>query len=80
MDLIIDNIQSGCGYNRDITSIQLIIAARTKYNNMIEDKTWSKVDPCDAKIMALTMKLGEIGEISRRRHQTWYSGSWNKSQ
>ncbi len=57
MDRIVDDIQSGCGFNKDITCDQLIIAARTKYNKMIEDKTWGKVDPRDAKIMALTTKI-----------------------
>ncbi len=54
---IVDNIQSGNGFNRNITTDKLAIAARTKYNNMIEDKPWSKVDPHNAKIMALTTKL-----------------------
>ena len=54
---MIDDIQSGHGYHRDIKPDKLIVAARTKYNNMVEDKTWGKVDPCDVKIMALTTKI-----------------------
>ncbi len=56
MDCIIDDIQSG----KDISCNQLIIAAQTKYNNMVEDKSWGKVDPHDAKIMALTTKFEQI--------------------
>ncbi len=55
-----DNIQSGCSYNRNITPDELIVAARTKFNNMIEDKLWGKVDPRDAKILALTTKLEKL--------------------
>ena len=32
----------------------IITAARTKYNNMDQEGIWNKVDPRDAKIMALT--------------------------
>ncbi len=60
MDRIIEDIQPGIGFNKDITADELIIAARTKYNNMVEDKTWGKVDPRDAKILALTTKLEKI--------------------
>ncbi len=57
---IIDDIQSGHGYHKDITPDMLIVAARTKYNNMVEDKSWGKVDPRDAKIMALITKLDQM--------------------
>ncbi len=60
MDRIIDDIQSGIGFNKDITADELIIAACTKYNNMVEDKTWGKVNPLDAKVLALTTKLEKL--------------------
>ncbi len=60
MDRIIDDIQSGIGFNKNITADELIIAAHTKYNNMVEDKTWGKVDLRDAKILALTTKLEKL--------------------
>ncbi len=60
MDCIIDDIQSGCGFNKAITCDQLILAAQTKSNNMVKDKTWSKVDPHNAKIMALRTKLEQL--------------------
>ena len=57
MQRMIDGIQSSHGYHRDIDPDKLIVAARTKYNNMVEDKTWGRVDPRNAKIMALTTKI-----------------------
>ncbi len=60
MQRIIDDIQSGNGYHKNITTDNLIITACTKYNNMVADKTWGKVDPRNAKIMALTTALEEI--------------------
>ncbi len=60
MDRIIGNIQSRIGFNKDITANKLIIAANTKYNNMVEDKTWGKVDQHDAKIVALTTELKRL--------------------
>ncbi len=52
-----DDIQSGIGVHKSITPEDLIQAARSKYNNMVEDKSWGKVDPKDAVIMALTTKI-----------------------
>ncbi len=60
MDRLVDDIQSRCRYNCDITCDELIAAARTKYNNMVEDISWGKVDPQDAKIFALTTKLEKL--------------------
>ncbi len=57
MDCIIDYIQLGIGFNKDIATEELIIATHTKYNNMVEDKSWGHVDPSDAKILALTTNL-----------------------
>ena len=51
---ITDNVDSGIGSNANITPDSLIIACRTKYNNMVENKDWHKVDPRDAQILALT--------------------------
>ncbi len=55
-----DDIQSGIGIHKDISPEDLIQAARSKYNNMVEDKSWGKVDPKDAVIMALTTKLSAL--------------------
>lgn len=60
MDYIVDNIQSGCGVNHNITCDKFIIAAQTKYHHIIEDKEWGKVDPRDAKIIAITTKFKKL--------------------
>ena len=51
---IIDNVDSGINSNANITPDSLIIACRTKYNNMVEKKDWHNVYPRDAQILALT--------------------------
>ena len=49
-----DDVESGIGSNARINSNSLIIACRTKYNIIVENKDWHKVDPRDAKILSLT--------------------------
>ena len=39
------------------TPDSLIIACRTKYNNMVDNKDWHKVDLRDAQILALTTTM-----------------------
>ena len=51
---ITDDVESGIGSNSNITSDSMIITCRTKYNNIVENKDWHKVDPRDAQILALT--------------------------
>ena len=46
----------------------MIIACRTKYNNMVDNKDWHKVDLRDAQILALTtimenMKTKSTGTV-----------------
>ncbi len=55
MQYIIDDIQSGNGYHKVISADNLIVIAHTRYNNI-----WGKVDPSNAKIMALTTSLEEM--------------------
>ena len=51
---ITDDVDSGIGSNANITSDSLIIACRTKYKNMVENKDWHTVDMRDAQILVLT--------------------------
>ena len=55
-----DDIDSQTGVNKDLTFDQIILAARTKYNNMEATGEWSQVDPKDAKILALTTRLESL--------------------
>ena len=54
---IVDDLQAGIGHFKDTTAEQIIQAARTKYNNMVEDKSWAKVDPRDAQLLALATEV-----------------------
>ena len=56
---IVDDVESGIGSHATITTDALIIACKTKYNNMDGRNEWTAVDPRDARIMALTTKLEE---------------------
>ena len=46
--------------NNNITFDELCTAARSKYNNMDAWNEYSKVDPKDAKILALTTRLENL--------------------
>lgn len=58
----IDDYESGTGANAGITVDTLISAARQKYAMMIDKNTWGKVDPKDAKILALSTRLDEVSK------------------
>ncbi len=54
--------KSGCLCNvyKDVTAEAIYQAARTKYNNMVNDCSWSKVDPCDAQLLTLATQIAEL--------------------
>ena len=51
-------MRTGPHKNDDFSDI--ISAARTIYNNMVSAKEWNKVNPTDAKLLALTSKLEKL--------------------
>ena len=57
-----DDIDGGFGTSKSMTADQLIVTARRKYVNMVEQKEWDKVDPRDAQILALTTMVQEMRE------------------
>jgi hypothetical protein len=57
---IIDDIESGIGAMANVTADQIVVACRTRYNNMHERGLWDKVSPRDAQIMALTTQLNQL--------------------
>ena len=57
IERIKDDIDSQTGLNKDMTFDQICSAAPSKYNNMEASNEYSKVDPKDATIMALTSRL-----------------------
>ena len=60
IDRITDDVESGIGAHANITPNNLIKASRTKYNNMGALDVWNKVDPRDAKILALTTIVAKL--------------------
>ena len=57
---IVDDVESGTGSNRRIQPHAVVAAARAKFNNMKVNGDWSKVDPRDAQILALTTQVNEL--------------------
>ena len=55
-----DDVEAGIGVYKDITPGTLISASRSKYNNMVDKDLWGKVDPRDAKLLALTTKYNSL--------------------
>ena len=60
-----DDVESGIGSHSAITPDTLITAARTKFNNMDSKDLWDKVDPRDAKIMALATMVENLQKGTR---------------
>ena len=57
---MVDDVESGTGSNRRIQPHAIVAAARAKFNNMKFNGDWSKVDPRDAQILALTTQVNEL--------------------
>ena len=76
---IIDDIEAGFGTNVNVPADKLIIASRTKFNNMSEKKDWAKVDPRSAQIMALSTKLEEL-KSTPKKHDKIVEKIPNKKQ
>lgn len=70
IDRINDDIEAGSGQYRDLEWSDIIKSARSKYNNMLTTKEWTKVDPRDAKLMALTSKLEALVKGDSAKPQT----------
>ena len=60
-----DDVESGIGSHSVITPDALITAARTKFNNMDSKDLWDKVDPRDARIMALATIVENLQKGTR---------------
>ena len=60
IERIKDDIDSQTGLNKTMSFDELCTRARSKYNNMDACDEYSKVDPKDAKILALTTRLESI--------------------
>ena len=57
IERIKNDIDSGIGFKNHMLHDDLVTAARAKYNNMVASGEYSKLDPKDANIIALTTKF-----------------------
>ena len=57
IERIKDDIDSGIGLKNHMSHDDLATAAHAKYNNMVASDEYSKLDPKDANIFALTKKV-----------------------
>lgn len=62
IDRINDDIEAKSGPYKDYTVDTIISAATTKYETMDRTGDWSKVDPRDAKLLALTTESSTLKE------------------
>ena len=62
IDRINDDIEAKSGPYKDFTVESIMSAATTKYETMDRTGDWSKVDPRDAKLLALTTEASSLKE------------------
>ena len=56
------DVDSCYGYHANISPKLLLAAAKTQYTNIDKRNEWAKVDPKDAKIMALSTRFDKLEE------------------
>ena len=57
MKSIKNDVDAGYGYNANVAPAMLLMSAKQLYTNISRRNEWSKVDPRDAQILALTTAL-----------------------
>ena len=74
MKYIKSDVDAGYGYNANVAPATLLMSANQLYTNISRRNEWSKVDPRDAQILALTTALEK--QPSNQSHRSGgYSGS-----
>ena len=74
MKSIKSDVDAGYGYNANVAPATLLMSAKQLYTNISRRNEWSKVDPRDAQILALTTALEK--QPSKQSHGSGgYSGS-----
>ena len=73
------DIKSEIGTHAKITSKQLFQASEQFYNNLVSKKEWDKVDPKDARLIALTTEIEKLkkdpsNQRSPPNNNTWGGG------
>ena len=66
VERISDEIESGFGSRANITPDQLIVAARSKYNNMDKRKTWNKKSAPNAEMVALMTRIAQLEDAQKK--------------
>ena len=74
MKSIKSDVDSGYGYNANVAPATLLMSTKQLYTTILRKNEWSKVDPRDAQIMALTTALEKYP--SKQSHG---SGGYNSS-
>ena len=68
------DVDAGYGYNANVAPATLLMAVKQLYTYILRRNEWSKVDPRDAQILALTTALEK--QPSKQSHGSGgYSGS-----
>ena len=57
MKSIKSDVDAGYGYNANFAPATLLMSTKQLYTNILRQNEWSKVDPRDAQILALTTVL-----------------------
>ena len=74
MKSIKNDVDAGYGYNANVAPATILMYAKQLYTNISRRNEWSKVDPRDAQILALTTELEK--QPSNQSHESGgYSGS-----
>ena len=74
MKSIKSDMDAGYGYNANIAPATLLMSAKQLYTNIPRRNKWSKVDPRDAQILALTIAL-ERHPSKKSHRSSGYGGS-----
>ena len=59
-EMIKTDVQSGMGFHSNITAKKLLTAAQTLFNNLESTDEWTKVDPKEARLLALQTELTQV--------------------
>ncbi len=67
VERIVDDVEAGFGSNSKVTADQLVVACRSKFNNMDDKNEWNLVNPRDAKLLALQTRLEDISSEHKKQ-------------
>ena len=69
------DVESNYGFHSTISPSILMSAAKTQYTNIERRGEWTKVDPKDAKMMALSTKLDKLQELKDKEQKPTGDGA-----